>query len=252
MLQDGKTIGVTSNSHKAILNILEACHSATDGQISAIKAGGAKDDPILEACPEIQWVSDNGKASAAFHGGVIGGTAWLFSRADFEDRLDYLFVDEAGQVSVANLAGMSRSTRNIVLIGDQMQLSQPTQGTHPGESGLSILEYLLLDHAVVPEDLGVFLDCTRRMHPDICEFISESVYEGRLHADASTVHRTIPIAPGEGHLIKVSAGLVFSPVEHFGNTQSSDEEVARWRSACKSDPLRERNRRVNRTHRIGP
>ena len=227
LLQDGKTIGVTSNSHKAILNILEACHDATDGKIVALKAGGAKDDPILEACPEIQWASSNTKASDAFEGGIIGGTAWLFARSDFEDRLDYLFVDEAGQVSVANLAGMSRSTRNIVLIGDQMQLSQPTQGTHPGESGLSILEYLLLDHAVVPEELGVFLDCTRRMHPNICEFISESVYEGRLHAHDSTVHRTVPVPTGEGRLVTVPAGLVFSPVEHFGNTQSSDEEVAR-------------------------
>tara|TARA_R110000850_G_scaffold66972_20_gene148886 strand:- start:193 stop:426 length:234 start_codon:yes stop_codon:yes gene_type:complete len=57
---------------------------------------------------------------------LVGGTAWLFSRPEMESQLDYLFIDEAGQVSIANLAGMCQSTRNLVLIGDQMQLGQPT------------------------------------------------------------------------------------------------------------------------------
>ena len=56
-----------------------------------------------------------------------------------------LFVDEAGQVSVANLVGMAPSTANIVLIGDQIGLSQPVQGSHSGESGLSTLDHLLQD-----------------------------------------------------------------------------------------------------------
>ena len=68
-------------------------------------------------------------AAAAFNGGVIGGTAWLFARPEMANQLDYLFVDEAGQVSIANLAGMCHATKNIVLIGDQMQLGQPIQGS---------------------------------------------------------------------------------------------------------------------------
>ena len=56
-----------------------------------------------------------------------------------ENQLDYLFIDEAGQVSVANLVAISRSAKNLVIMGDQMQLGQPSQGTHPGDSGLSIL-----------------------------------------------------------------------------------------------------------------
>ena len=32
----------------------------------------------------------------------------------------------------------------------------------------------------MPPERGVFLDVTRRMHPDVCRFVSEAVYEGRL------------------------------------------------------------------------
>ncbi len=152
------------------------------GHLSAIKAGGDADDPIFEKYPGVQYVGGNVDAAAAFDGGLIGGTAWLFARPEMADLLDYLFVDEAGQVSIANLAGMCHATKNIVLIGDQMQLRQPIQGSHPGESGQSLLEYLLQDHAIVPPELGDFLGVTRRMHQDICSFISGCVYEGRLQA----------------------------------------------------------------------
>ena len=57
--------------------------------------------------------------------------------------LDYLFIDEAGQVSLANTISMSTSSKNLVLIGDQMQLSQPIRGTHEGYAKLSSLDYIL-------------------------------------------------------------------------------------------------------------
>ena len=60
-----------------------------------------------------------------FTASVVGGTAWLFSRVDFDTRFDYLFVDEAGQVSVANIVAMATCAKNIVLVGDPMQLPQP-------------------------------------------------------------------------------------------------------------------------------
>jgi superfamily I DNA and/or RNA helicase len=71
----------------------------------------------------------------------LSGTAWLFSR--FDQELDFLFVDEAGQVALANLVAMGVSARNIVLLGDQMQLAPPIQGIHPGRSGESSLDYML-------------------------------------------------------------------------------------------------------------
>ena len=105
-----------------------------------------------------------------------------------------------------------------------MQLAQVTQGSHPGDTGLSCLEYLLDGHATVPPDLGIFLGESRRMHPDVCRFISDAVYEGRLGSIPETErHRVLrerrtrrwcPRRPA-------SSGC---PVEHDGCTQSSDEE----------------------------
>jgi hypothetical protein len=69
----------------------------------------------------------------------------------------YLFVDEAGQVSIANIVAMGTCAKNVVLVGDPMKLSQPIQGSHSGESGLSALEYLLAGHNTVPADRGIFL-----------------------------------------------------------------------------------------------
>ena len=78
--------------------------------------------------------------------------------------------------------------------------------------------------ATIPDDLGVFLATTWRMHPAVCSFISDSVYEGRLLPEAHTGRRMI--VPGDGGRIAREAGLLFVPVEHEGNTQGSDEEEA--------------------------
>jgi superfamily I DNA and/or RNA helicase len=95
----------------------------------------------------------------------------------------------------------SPNARQLVLVGDQMQLAQPLQGTHPGESGQSALDYLLNGHATIPPDFGVFLNETRRLHPDICGFISEAVYEGRLHAHPDTARHRVLVPPkARGHI----------------------------------------------------
>lgn len=67
----------------------------------------------------------------------------MFCREEWEGTLDYIFVDEAGQFSLANAVGVGLSANNLILVGDQMQLAQPIHGSHPGESGMSALEYYL-------------------------------------------------------------------------------------------------------------
>ena len=160
LLRRGKRVGVTSNSHRVICLLLnEVARVAEAGNYSfqGTKIGG--DDLDHENLHK--WIRRVKSASDVFNGGplpsLLGGTAWAFSCLDAEATLDYLFVDEAGQVSVANLVGVAPSTRNIVLIGDQMQLSQPIKGSHPGESGTSTLEYLLHGRATITDDFGIFL-----------------------------------------------------------------------------------------------
>jgi superfamily I DNA and/or RNA helicase len=188
--------------------------------------------------PDFHHAPDSSAAQAFFQGGVIGGTAWLFSRPEWEGALDFLFIDEAGQVSLANAIAMARCANNLVLLGDQMQLEQPVQGSHPGDAGLSALQYALKDmaasrpdaplfHAVVPPDAGLFLGQSRRMHPSVCRFISESIYGGRLGSHVDCSCQRIAVPSGMTGLITGDSGIVFSGVEHDGNIQQSDEEVAR-------------------------
>jgi uncharacterized protein len=175
---------------------------------------------------------------ALLPGRLVGGTAWAFARESVAQAFDVLFVDEAGQVSVANLVAAGGAARNLVLVGDQMQLAQPVQGSHPGASGQSALEYLLQGRATIPDDFGVFLAATYRMHPEICGFVSAAVYEGRLHAVAETAARRIVLpsmrpsaaaaedgGPDRARLLRRGTGIVWLPIEHRDNAQSSPEEV---------------------------
>ncbi len=226
LLDRGKRVGITANSHAAILNLMRKCKELRQGRLECLKIGGPAEDRFFELCPEathVQRVRDAIPRLEQFR--LLGGTAWTFSDSGLRGKLDYLFVDEAGQVSVANLMGMAAATGNIVLCGDQMQLGQPVQGSHPGESGLSILEYLLQGKATIPPDMGVFLATTWRLHPDICHFLSDAVYEGRLHAAPQTAQRRVCLPQTGGRIITREAGLVFVSVPHEGNTQASDEEV---------------------------
>ncbi len=226
LLDRGKRVGITANSHAAILNLMRKCKELRQGQLECLKIGGPSEERFFEMCPEASYVPRVRDAIPRLEQfRLIGGTAWALSDPGLRGRLDYLFVDEAGQVSVANLIGMAAATDNIVLCGDQMQLGQPVQGAHPGESGLSILEYLLQEQATIPPDMGVFLATTWRLHPEICHFLSDAVYEGRLQAAPQTAQRRVCLPQAGGRIITQEAGLVFVPVPHEGNTQASDEEV---------------------------
>jgi uncharacterized protein len=124
---------------------------------------------------------------------------------------------------------MATSAKNVVLVGDPMQLPQPIQGAHPRDSGLSALEYLLAGHNTVPADRGIFLPVSRRMHPNVCRFISEIVYEGRLTSDEGAARQEI-----FGDSVHCRSGAHFVEVFHAGNSQSSLEEVTAVRRQIES------------------
>jgi uncharacterized protein len=241
LLASGWKIGIASNSHKAVMNLLTACGDAAKEhgfQLHGMKVGGDADDLLFVCHPGVQYIQETAHAYQDYTNGVVGGTAWLFTRPEWEGALDFLFIDEAGQVALANAVAMARCAKNLVLLGDQMQLEQPVQGSHPGDAGLSALQYALKDikasrtdspifHAVVPPDYGLFLGESRRMHPSVCRFISESMYEGRLVSHPDCARQKIMVPPGVRGLITSESGIVFSGVEHNGNIQQSDEEVER-------------------------
>ena len=225
LLSRGKRIGVTSLSHKAINNLLRAVETvarergvAFRGVKRSSEAEDRLDSAIIEEAP-------NNDAVDAGDYQLIGGTAWLFAREVMEQKLDYLFVDEAGQVSLANVVATGISARNIVLVGDQMQLPQPVKGVHPGGSGVSALDHLVGDWATVPPDRGVFLARTWRMHPSLCEVVSQAFYDGELKAVEATAKQRIVLTDDDDGLVTPS-GLKFIGVEHDDCSQRSEPEAA--------------------------
>jgi uncharacterized protein len=228
LLAQGKRIGVASNSHKAINNLLEEIEEQAKARNVTFR--GAKKssaDDHEHAGSQIVNLNDSTAISDG-HFDLIAGTAWLFAREEFDQTLDYLFIDEAGQVALANVVAMGLSARNIVLVGDQMQLSQPAQGVHPGDSGKSALERLLGEAATVPPERGIFLPVTRRMHPDVCRFISEAVYDGRLNADPANAVQKLILTAGIDPGLKAS-GISWVPVINEGCSQRSEAEGVRIR-----------------------
>ena len=109
-------------------------------------------------------------------------------------------------MSLADALAMGTAARNVVLVGDPQQLDQVIQGTHPSGSGASVLRHLLGDDATIPPDRGLFLERTFRLHPDICGYISEEFYEGRLEPAPVAAERTTPLG----------TGLRYLAVEHDG------------------------------------
>ncbi|MGE4579125.1 MAG: TM0106 family RecB-like putative nuclease [Desulfuromonadales bacterium] len=233
LLEQGATVGVSSNSHKAINNLLEAVEErAAEKQvrIQGVKKSSGSDTFLNGTM--IEDVTDK-RAVIGSGANLVAGTAWLFADPDLDQSLDYLFIDEAGQVALANLVALGTCAKNIVLLGDQMQLQQPVQGVHPGHSGESTLDYLLQGKATIPDDQGVFLGTTWRMHQDVCRFISDAVYDGRLHPEAKNQNQRLVLAP-DAHPELRPSGIRFIGIDHSGCSQRSEQEAEIVRSLYES------------------
>lgn len=222
LVRKGARVGVTSNSHEAIRNVLMGCLDALEDDdlpitLDLVHKTSSEDDGYPVGCA-VRRTTSNDDAAGGQH--VVGATAWFFTRDENVQAFDWLFVDEAGQVGLANMAAMGRAARNIVLVGDPRQLPQVIQGAHPEPANLSCLDWMLGEHATVPPDRGIFLPISRRMHPDVCRFISDQVYEGRLTSHPDTVRQSVTGAPFP------EAGAFWVPVSHEGNAQIAFEEVA--------------------------
>ena len=223
LVRRGKRVGVTAGSHTVIRNLLD----------EVVRAGAAERIPVavMQRVPEVSTPSPVGIGEAitndrpigALQGreaNVVGGTAWLWSRNDYANAVDVIVVDEAGQMSLANVLAVSQAATNIILLGDPQQLDQPTQGSHPLGTDASALAHLLKNRETIPEGRGLFLSETWRLHPAICDFISEVFYEGRL-----APHEGLDRQRVDGHAWLGPAGLWLIPMDHHGNTINAEEEV---------------------------
>src|SRR2546430_10848307 len=74
----------------------------------------------------------------------------------------------------------------------------------------------------MPAAYGLFLETTYRLHPEVCGFVSEVFYDGKLQPDESTKHQNLAVSNGSGGI-----GLRYLAVDHSGNRTLSPEEVDR-------------------------
>jgi predicted RecB family nuclease len=225
LVRAGRKVGVTAVSHKVIRNLLEEVVRAATAEETAIRCMHRVSAKSRVPPRGIDEETDAGKAVTRIRAAdydVVGGTAWVWPREDVAETLDVLFVDEAGQMSLANVLACAQAAKNLVLLGDPQQLEQPQKASHPVGCELSALEYLLEGHDTMPHDRGLFLGETWRLHPAICSFTSELFYENKLTPQAGLTLQAL-----SGPTEYAGAGLFFVPVEHAGNQNRSREEAAR-------------------------
>ena len=238
LVAQGKKVGVVATGHKVIRKLLDDTVEQASAIRAAHRGGESRDEgdapraePIGGNPAALAWLSEPG-------GCVLGGTAWLWARPEFAASVDVLFVDEAGQMSLANVLAVSQAAKNLVLLGDPQQLEQPQKGSHPDGVDVSALQHILGAHQTMPADRGVLLPVTWRLAPAVCAFTSEVFYEGKLTSRPGLEKQRLQInlelrtqnselgTQRSGRWNFTGAGLWVIPVEHDGNRNASDEEVA--------------------------
>jgi len=225
LVKNGLKVGVTAVSHKVISKLLEeTCAAAREAgvklkAIQKVDGGDGCDDEIVTNAKNNEGVANALRDNDAQ---VAAGTVWLWARPEMADTVDVLFVDEAGQMSLANVLAASPAAKSIVLLGDPQQLDQPQRGVHPPGAEASALSHLLNGRATIGEDQGLFLAESWRLHPDVCEFTSEAFYDNRLMPRPENATQRLNVqGPFDG------TGLRFVRVNHSGNQSKSPEESSR-------------------------
>jgi uncharacterized protein len=224
LVSEGKKVGVTATSHRVIRNLLDAVGRAAGELGSSVRlAHKCDDEDIGVGASAVTVITNNEKALRllqANQADVVGGTAWLWARDEFVGAVDVLFVDEAGQIALANAIAVSRAAKSLVLLGDPQQLQQPHKGSHPDGVSVSALQHIIGEHLTVAPARGIFLPVTWRLAPDVCSFTSELFYEGKLKSKPGLERQRLSGAQEfDGN------GLWVVEVDHDANRNFAPEEV---------------------------
>jgi uncharacterized protein len=222
LISGGRTVGITGPSHAVIHNLISAVTERASQRGVAPRIGQRADtgNPFLH--PAARRMTYDRLAQALRDGDLdlAAGTVWTWAREQFQRSVDTLVLDEAGQMSLADVLAVAGAARNLVLVGDPQQLAQPSQAAHPPGAGVSALEHILDGRATMPPGAGLLIDQTWRMHPKLCRYTSAVFYDGKLTwADGLERQEILGDLPPRG------SGLHVVEVPHEGNTNSSPEEA---------------------------
>ncbi len=128
----GNKVGITAMSHAVIANLLDEVGDHFSEWRPRLGQRAKKGDVLSRYVADTdRHYTGNPEALEALDDGeidILGGTSWLWSREEFEGKVDVLVVDEAGQLSLADVLASSRAARNLILLGDPLQLAHPLFG----------------------------------------------------------------------------------------------------------------------------
>ena len=129
LVQAGKRVGVTANSHKVIRNLLDEVLEAADELAVPLKCI-QKPSEIEDDLPRLQFTTDNDELLTAIRTNcqVVGATAWFWARPDAFELVDVLFIDEAAQMSLAMSWRCRKRPRQLYCSATQGNLSSQCRG----------------------------------------------------------------------------------------------------------------------------
>ncbi len=168
----------------------------TRKQICELRAGSNDQSKRLFIDPEVRVIVATAFKAMSFLDDAI--VKLLIENGDAP--FTTILIDEAGLMSRAAIAALSLlAARRVVLVGDSKQLAPisrmsrilPTrQQTWLGSSGLSHLD----DLEATPKAVHVLTE-QRRMHPDVCQVVSDFQYGGHLKTATDTQQRDSSLSP---------------------------------------------------------
>lgn len=221
-------VAVTANSHKVMDNLLVsvAMRAAADGVRVKVAHLGSGDQ--VDVAAGIEAIAGGGGKLAGWidaahdegHAVVVAATKFGWSRADVSVVADLLIIDEAGQLPLADALAVCSTAGRVVALGDPQQLAAPIQAAHDDSVRVSLLEHIVGGAAVMPTDVGVFLDVTYRMHPAVCRVVADLAYDGELVSSTQAAARTITGTDVSvaGQTVTVEPGVSWLPVD--GGTEA--------------------------------
>ena len=224
-MHKGARVGITANSHKVIINLLDAALAAAKERGLDVRAVRkiSGDSPDKSDDDRVMLETGNRAVFEELAGAcqIGAGTAWLWAREEARDTVDVLFVDEAAQMSLANCHGHLARRAKPGPAG-RPAAAGPANPGDPPRRHWSVGAWLTCSGTARPsKSIG---GCFWRRHGD---FIPKSAPSPRRPSNEDKlssrsgleVQRLVSSGPVTG------TGLRFLPVVHHGNQSFSEEEA---------------------------
>src|SRR5450755_630088 len=166
LIAEGRTVGITGPSHAVICHLIDTVYEHARWRGAGTPRIGQRadrDHPHLHADATMM---SNEQLERALRDGeldVAAGTSWLWARAGMTGSVDTLFVDEAGQLSLANVLAVAGGGAEPDPARRPQQLAQPSHATHPpGAGGLLRREAARVGGLGAPGERGLRIGAAHR------------------------------------------------------------------------------------------